>query len=62
MRFVVEVPKAKIIKTLMNDGEFEKPFDIKKEDLCRFIESCIGCQIDGIEPKTEINVNVSEEL
>lgn len=62
MKFVVDVPKKEIIKTLINDGEFENPFEIKKEDLCSFIASCIGCQLDGIEPKTEIKVNISEEL
>lgn len=58
MKFIVDVPKSKIIETLINEGETAK--EITNKDLCEFILSSIGLQIDGINPTTEISVMVLE--
>lgn len=54
MRFIVDVPKSKIIKTLIKEDGWNQK--ITDKDLCDFIISSIGLQIDGTNPKTEISV------
>ena len=58
MKFIVDVPKSKIIETLINEGEIAE--NITDKDLCDFILSSIGLQIDSLNPKTEISVMISE--
>lgn len=58
MRFIVDVPKSKIIETIVKEDEITEE-EITNEDLCDFILSSIGIQIDnGSTPKTEISVMV----
>lgn len=59
MRFIVDVPKSKLIETLINNDGLEEG-EITNKDFIDFIYSSIGLQLDGLNPKTEISVMIWE--
>ena len=58
MKFIVEMDEMAIIKELAEEGEIYPPMLATENQLCEFIASSIGLQVDGLEPETEIKVEI----